>query len=368
MKKLIFSIFIAFAFLVFNTTKAQDSIIANHASEQIANSATTEAVTTSVKEHNTEEKESPVDKIMHHVADANQFHVVTFNGKHIYFPLPCIIYNRTTSKLDAFLSTKLEHEAEYNGYHMHHDRVKPINEEEKIFDFSITKNVFSMLLGVFVLMVILFVTKSAYTKNPNKAPKGIQALIEPIINFIDEDVIKPNLPHKHNQFRSYLLSVFFFILVSNLLGLIPFFPGSANVSGNISFTITLATITFLLTNIYGNKHYWGHIFAMPGVPKFVLIILTPVEILGMFTKPFALMMRLFGNITAGHIVVLSLVSLIFILGDNGNSIPGALAGTGFAIPFVLFMSALELLVAFLQAFIFTLLSAIFIGMAVEDNH
>ena len=359
----IFFLFIAAIFCIAFNNKLVAQADTHH--------AITEAHSTdsSVAEHNApEHKESPVDKIMHHIADANQFHVVTFNGQHIYFPLPCIIYNRSTGKLDAFMSTQLAHGKTYNGYQMHHDRVMPINEEEKTFDFSITKNVFSMLLGVSFLMIILFLVKNAYTRNPNKAPKGIQALIEPIISYIDDDVIKPNLPHKHNQFRPYLLSVFFFILVSNLLGLIPFFPGSANVSGNISFTLTLAAITFILTNVFGNKHYWGHIFAMPGVPKFVLLILTPVEILGMFTKPFSLMMRLFGNITAGHIVVLSLVSLIFILGDNGNSIPGALVGTGFAIPFVLFMSALELLVAFLQAFIFTLLSAIFIGMAVEDNH
>ncbi len=183
-----------------------------------------------------------------------------------------------------------------------------------------------------------------------------------------DDVAKPNLGKHYERFVPYLLSIFFFILINNLIGLIPFFPGSANVSGNIAFTLTLAVLTFILTNINGSKDYWKHIFAMPGVPKPVLLILTPLELIGLITKPFALTMRLFANITAGHIIILSLVSLIFILGKNGESMGGVIGGTAIAVPFVLFMNALELFVAFLQAYIFTLLSAIFIGMALEEHH
>lgn len=357
---LIFLLFIS-ANLFAQDTATTQSI----ASEHVA----VEASSSHAKEHTKggqEEKASPVDVIMHHVADANHIEVL----HHVYFPLPCIIYNKKNGKLDIFMSSKLAHNKEYNGYVMHHDRVVPINgEKSDIIDFSITKNVFTMLLGVLLLTLAFSIVVRRYKRDSNVAPKGFQALFEPIFLYIYEDVIKQNLGKKADKYAPYLFSLFFFILIINLLGLIPFFPGGANASGNISFTAVLAVCTFLVITLNGNKHYWHHIFAMPGVPKWVLVILTPVEIAGMFVKPFALAMRLFGNITSGHVVILSLVSLIFILGKNGESLGGAFAGTAMAVPFVLFMSALELLVAFLQAYIFTLLSAIFISSAVaEDEH
>ncbi|QQR98994.1 MAG: F0F1 ATP synthase subunit A [Sphingobacteriales bacterium] len=172
---------------------------------------------------------------------------------------------------------------------------------------------------------------------------------------------------KYEKFLPYLLSVFFFILINNLLGLVPFL-GGINSSGNISFTLVLAMCSLLLINLNGNKDYWTHVFAMPGVPKWVLVILTPIEILGVFLKPAVLMLRLFGNITGGHIAVLSIVSLIFIMGEMGEKMGGAAAGGFIAFPILLFVNAMELFVAFLQAYVFTLLTAIFIGAAVEEHH
>ena len=181
-------------------------------------------------------------------------------------------------------------------------------------------------------------------------------------------VMKLKYPKKWEKFMPFLLSLFFFILGLNLLGQIPIFPGAGNVTGNLGFTMVLAIFTFFVVNVNGNKDYWKHVFAMPGVPKPVLLILTPVEIIGLFIKPFTLMLRLFANITAGHIVIISFVSLVFILGESGANLSGAGAGIGAAIPLTMFMMSIELLVAFLQAYVFTLLSASYIGAAVQDHH
>jgi F-type H+-transporting ATPase subunit a len=189
-----------------------------------------------------------------------------------------------------------------------------------------------------------------------------------LIVFVRDDIAKPNIGKKYEKFMPFLLTVFFFIWISNLLGLIPVLPGGANFTGNIAITLTLAVLTFIITSINGNKHYWGHIFAMPGVPAWVLLILTPIEILGVFLRPFVLAIRLFANITAGHIIALAFFSLIFIFGNGGENV-GAGVGVGFASwLFTVFMMFLELLVAFLQAFVFALLSAVYFGSAVEEDH
>src|SRR5690606_33365414 len=225
---------------------------------------------------------------------------------------------------------------------------------EKPWDFSITKNVFTIFLSIIVLCWIFISIANAYKKREGKAPKGLQSLIEPIIIFVRDDIAKPNLGYKYERYMPYLLTVFFFIWFNNMLGLVPFFPGSANVTGNIAVTLVLATITFLITTFSGNRYYWAHIFK-PNVPWWLYPLMIPVEIIGIFTKPIALMIRLFANITAGHILVLALISLIFVF----ESVAVAPA----SIVFVLFISVIELLVAFIQAFIFTILSALFIGMA-----
>jgi F-type H+-transporting ATPase subunit a len=236
------------------------------------------------------------------------------------------------------------------------------------YDFSITKNVFAMFLAMFLLFFIFGAVSSAYKKRSGKAPKGMQSFFEVIIVFMRDEVIKPAIGHKWEKFFPYLMTVFFFILFANLLGLIPFFPGSANVTGNLGVTMVLAIVTFLITNFNGNGHYWRHVFAMPGVPWPILIILTPIEIISLFIKPITLMIRLFANITAGHIIILSLVCLIFVFGKGGESMSGAIGGGAIAVPFVFAMNFLELFVAFLQAFIFTLLTSLSIGAAVEEHH
>jgi F-type H+-transporting ATPase subunit a len=245
------------------------------------------------------------------------------------------------------------------------DKYKLLKEEDRgafnlsarPLDFSITKNVFSMFLSVIILFVLFFFTAKNY-KNSNLVPKGIAGFLEPLVTFVRDDIAIPNIGKKADKYTPYLLTVFFFVWINNLIGLIPFFPFSSNLTGNIFFTFVLAFITFLVTLFSGNKNYWSHIL-MPPVPKLLYPIMIPIEIIGIFTKPFALMIRLFANITAGHIIILSLVSLIFIF----NSVAVApISGV-----FVLFMSVLELIVAALQAYVFTLLTALFIGQAVEDH-
>ncbi|HMV16208.1 MAG TPA: F0F1 ATP synthase subunit A [Chitinophagales bacterium] len=324
-----------------------------------------------------------VEHVMNHIADANEFHIATIDGHHYSLHLPCILLR--DGNLSIFNSAKFHHgEHEVEGYKLdpHTGRVvdaatgqRSANiasyfsaaDSSKFLDLSITKNVFTYLLSFILLTVILLIVKNAYVKNKNASPKGIQSVIEPVVSFIMNDVAKENIGPKYEKFVPFLLSLFFFILCNNLIGLIPFFPGSANTTGNIAFTCVLAVIAFVVININGNKSYWGHIFAMPGVPKWVLVILTPVEIVGMFIKPMALMLRLFGNILGGHIAILSIVSLIFIFGQMGKSITGASVGSALAIPIVIFVNAMELFVAFLQAYVFTLLTAIFIGAAVEEH-
>ncbi len=226
----------------------------------------------------------------------------------------------------------------------------------KFYDLSITRNVASLLISAILLIVIFFSVSSAYKKNHGRAPRGIQSFFEPIILFVRDDIAKPNIGPKYARYMPYLLTVFFFIWFNNLLGLM---PGGANLTGNIAVTLVLALITLLIVLFSSNKYYWQHIFATPGVPLWLLPIMIPVEIIGIFTKPFSLMVRLFANITAGHIIILSLFSLIFIF--------KSIAVGPVVVAFALFMNVLELLVAILQAYVFTMLSAMYIGSAVEEH-
>jgi F-type H+-transporting ATPase subunit a len=226
-------------------------------------------------------------------------------------------------------------------------------------DFSITKNVFSIFIGFIVLLLIFLAVAKGYKKNEGRAPKGIQSFMEPLILFVRDEIAIPNLGHKYERFMPYLLTVFFFIWFMNMLGLVPFFPGSANVTGNIAVTMVLALITLLVVLFNGNKNYWGHIFNPP-VPWWMKPLMIPVEIIGVFTKPFALMIRLFANITAGHILVLSLLCLPFVF--NAHAVAGG------SVIFAIFIGLIEMLVAFIQSFIFTILSALYIGMAIEEHH
>lgn len=325
---------------------------------------------------------NPKELINSHVWDAHDFHIADWNGKPITLALPIILW--TDNGLTTFSSSAFHHDntgtvvVEANGqefvrYKEHIFYADRFSEEifeeastlgrsflydERPLDFSITKTVFSMILAAILMFLIFFFTARQYKKN-DKAPKGLAGFMEPLILFVRDDIAVPQLGDKYHKYMPLLLSIFFFIWLNNLMGLIPFFPFGGNVTGNISFTMVMAVIVFIVTIFSGNKNYWSHILT-PDVPKALYILMIPVEIIGMFTKPFALMVRLFANITAGHIIVLSLVGLIFIF------------GTAFISPvsilFVLFMSVLELLVAALQAYVFTLLAALFIGQAVEEAH
>jgi len=332
---------------------------------------------------NGEKKFNPGEFIMHHVGDSHEWHFATVGTTHITLSLPVILY--TESGIQVFSSSKFhenhgaehaapaEHHGEgaghaivsgtYNGFGLDaHDKIVSVN-GEKFTDLSITKNVASMLISAVLLLVVFTSVGGKYVadaKAGHRAPKGLQGFLEPIIVYIRDEVARPNLGKKTDKFLPYLLTLFFFILFNNLLGLL---PGGANVTGNIAVTMTLAVLTFLITTVNGNAAYWGHVFNAPGVPwwlKTLLPIMPIVEFIGLFTKPFSLMVRLFANITAGHILILSLISLTFIF----ESFAIGIASAAFAIA----LNFLELLVAVIQAGIFTLLTASYIGAAVADHH
>jgi F-type H+-transporting ATPase subunit a len=313
------------------------------------------------------EEYNPTEAIFEHILDAHEWHIITIGEKHISLPLPIILWDE--GKLVMFSSGHFHHGAEiHNGYALgtgeeYEGKVVRVDSNGKVvavpLDFSITKNVVALFFSAALLLLIFIPLANKYKKRGNRAPKGFQGFIEPVIQFVIDDIAKPNIGEKrYLRYTPYLLTVFFFIFINNLMGLIPFFPFGANLTGNIAVTMVLAVFTLLIVNFSGNKAYWKHIFAAPGVPVWLMPIMIPVELIGILSKPFALMVRLFANITAGHIIVLSLVSLIFIFKTVMMS--------PISIAFVLFMDVLELLVAALQAYIFTLLTALFVGMAVAE--
>jgi len=311
--------------------------------------------------------------ILEHIADSHEWHILTKkDGESIAIYLPIIVYSKDQG-LNIFSSKRLAHGNEYKGFRLEEEgalkgKIVAVNqdghvdEENLPLDLSMTKTVVGMLSAAIICLLIFLSLANSYKKTGISHPKGIQSFLEPIILFVRDDIAIPNLGiDKYERYMPYLLSVFFFILINNLMGLIPFPPPfGANVTGNIAITFILALFTFLIIQFSGNKSYWKHIFATPGVPIWLLPIMIPVELIGIFSKPFALMIRLFANMLAGHIVILSLISLIFIF--------DTLALAPVSVFFVIFMDFMELLVAFLQAYIFTLLSALFISLAVQENH
>ena len=322
----------------------------------------------------TEDKEFNASEfIIEHISDSHEWHLFTKeNGDHVSIYLPVILYSRETG-LHFFSSKQLAHGHEHKGFRLETEgdyagKIVAVDEsgqilEDKIpLDFSMTKTVIGMLAAALIGLWLFLALSRSYKKTGISHPKGIQSFLEPIICFIRDDVVIPNIGYeKHEKFMPYLLSVFFFILINNLMGLIPYPPPfGANVTGNLAVTMTLALFTFVIIQINGNKHYWRDIFATPGVPFWLLPIMIPVELIGMISKPFALTVRLFANITAGHIIVMSLLALIFIF--------KSILVAPVSIFFVIFMDCLELLVAFLQAYVFTLLSAVFISLAVSEEH
>ena len=297
------------------------------------------------------------DMIMHHILDSHVWHL--WDGHYGTIPLPVIVFSKERG-LDIFSSANFfdEHHnsVEYNGYKLEHEHISLTNGGQ-VYDFSITKNVAALFIIATLMLLIFISVARGFKKNTGKAPSGIQSFFEPVIIYIRDEVIKPNIGHGYEKFVPYLLSLFFFIWFGNLFGLI---PGSANLTGNIAVTATLAIFTFFITNINGNANYWKHIFWTPGVPLPIRFIILPVEIIGIITKPISLMIRLFVAISAGHIVILSLIAMAFIFQSWA-------VGIGSSIILV-FINLIEILVASIQAYVFTIFTAVYIGLATEEAH
>jgi F-type H+-transporting ATPase subunit a len=338
--------------------------------------------------------------IFDHISNAHDFHLLTIRNeenphesKHISIPLPVILYQEGKG-VDVFMSSAFHHGHEaHHGYRLltaeflkehqldtvkdaggkpvfHAGTIYAVDASDmpdstiKVYDFSLTKNATQILIAIMVLITLLTSIARKYKvgKGVQEAPKGWQNAIEPIVTFVRDDVAKPNLGKHSAKYLPFLLTIFFFILINNIFGLI---PGSANVTGNIAFTFLLGIISFIVIMFSTNKHFWKHIF-WPPVPHWVKLILVPVEILGIFTKPFALIIRLFANMLAGHVIILGFICLIFIMSAMKLAL-----GWGTSPLFValaVFIYLLEVLVAFIQAYIFTNLSAVFIGQGLEGDH
>jgi F-type H+-transporting ATPase subunit a len=325
------------------------------------------------------------EMIMHHISDAHEVHLI---GDFALY-LPVILY--TDQGIKCFSSSHFYHNQqsqiidgqevkfyEHDGFIMHHEKIyyrgqgtaiEGIEADHLIntapIDFSITKTIFGLLV-VLTLMVIVFIGAARkYKNNPGKAPSGLQNALEPFILFIRDEVARPSIGKHADRFVPFLLTVFFFIWISNMLGLVPFL-GGFNITGTIAVTAVLAFFVLVLTTINGNKHYWSHIFWPPGVPLPIKFILIPIEAAQIIIKPFVLMVRLTANITAGHIIILAFVSLALLFGETSAG-AGYGVGAG-AVAFMVFMFFLELLVAFLQAYVFTLLAALYFGDATQEAH
>lgn len=351
---------------------------AQHAPESAAATETAVAKETNAADSEAEKiKNENKDFINHHLLDGHSFDImVTKNDDgsetHVGFPLPVIFYD-SANGLHAFMSSKFHHgeevvESKGGHYALSHEKIYKTDASgtithdeaghatnEKVLDLSITKSVL-MIIVTGLLMLLIF---GSMARNYKKSlvPSGIGKILEPVILFVRDEIAKPNIGPNYKKYMSYLLTVFFFILLLNIFGLMPF---GINVTGNIAITFALALITFFITQFTANKTYWQHIFWMPGLPWPMKIIMMPIEVLGIFIKPFALLIRLFANMSAGHIIVMSLIALIFYFKN-------IIAGVAF--PFLTFVIyLLEVLVAFLQAYIFTMLSAVYFGMANEEHH
>ncbi len=322
------------------------------------------------------------EMIMHHIKDSHEFHIMDINGHAVSFPLPIVLW--TDKGLVSFSSSAFKHDdsgsvivsRKGQDFIKYHEKIFYANNNgsekfisydvngniinEKPIDFSITKMVFSMFISMILLVLIFVTTAKSYSNSRKGEPTGLGKFTEPLIMFIKDEVALPMIGEKnYHKYMPFLLTLFFFIWINNVMGLIPFFPFSANLSGNIAFTFVLAAITFVITTLVANKDYWKHIFWMPGIPVPMKLFLAPIEFLGIFIKPISLMIRLFANISAGHIIILSLISLIFIF----KSLWLAPASLFFSV----FISLIEVLVVAIQAYIFTMLSALYIGSAIEEH-
>lgn len=334
--------------------------------------------------NDTQEKELDVKGfIMEHLADAYEWHITTTTGgTHVSIPLPVIVIGET-SGLNIFLSSKFEHgHSEYNGFYIASEgnykgkivEKNQAGEEVRPWDFSITKNVMGLLINCTILLIIILSVARWYkrqgqTEGDYKAPKGFVGAMEMFIMSVVDDIIKPAIGKDYRKYTPYLLTAFFFIFLNNVMGLVPIFPAGVNTTGNIAITFVLAMFTFVIVNVSGTKEYWKEIF-WPEVPTWLkapLPLMPVIEVVGMFTKPFSLMVRLFANILAGHSIILGLTCLIFVTVSLGAAINGIM--TGVSVILSVFILFVEILVAYIQAYVFTMLSAVYIGLArVEPHH
>jgi F-type H+-transporting ATPase subunit a len=331
--------------------------------------------------NNKENKFNAKEFLFDHISDAHEWHILTFKNKHISLYLPVILISKNNGFI-VFSSRKFHHghsSYSYKGYKYklelegeNKGRIVEFSGNGTYsipFDISITKNIVSLFFSIILISWIFISAAKLYRKNRRKPPRGLQSLLEPIIIFVRDDIAKQSIGEKnYERFTPYLLTVFFFIWINNMLGIVPIPPGGANLTGNIAVTGVLALFTLLVTNLSGNKNYWRHIFNTPGVPIWLKIppLMPLIELFGIFTKPIVLMIRLFANITAGHLITLGFLSLIFVFGEKNPA--AGFVFSPLSIFFILFMMFLELLVAFIQAFVFTFLSALYIGFAVEEHH
>jgi len=301
------------------------------------------------------EKINVSELIIHHVLDDHVWHFA--DG--FVIDLPIIVYS-TEKGLDIFSSANFydDHHkiVPYKGYKLDHNHIYLADSGKTVLDLSITKNVCMLFINAAIMLLVFVNVAGAYRRNKGKAPRGLQSFFEPIILFVRDEIVKPNIGRHYEKFFPYLLTLFFFILFGNLLGLL---PGAGNLTGNIAVTMVLAVITFIITNVKGNKSYWSHIFWTPGLPFVMRLIILPVELIGIFTKPISLMIRLFVAITAGHIVLLSLLALTFVFAQLWVGVASSMM--------VVFISLIEILVAAIQAYVFTLFSSLYIGMATAEH-
>lgn len=329
--------------------------------------------------HDADAKDVDVKKIIfEHVKDSYSWHITTLGDKHISIDLPIILYSPRTG-WTTFFSSVFHHDEEYMGFHI----AKSGNNEGKIIeydangneirptiDISITKTVLAVILNAILLVIIVLCVARWYRLKGTslEAPKGFVGAFEMLVDMVVYDIAKPNIGKNYKKYVPYLLTAFFFIFLSNLMGLLPIFPGGSNVTGNIAVTMALAICTFIAVNLFGNREYWKEIF-WPDVPVWLKVpvpLMPFIELFGLFVKPFALMIRLFANILAGHTVVLAFISIIFITMTVSTIIGSAM--TVVSVLFTIFINFLELLVAFIQAFVFTMLSSVFIGLSQPEHH
>lgn len=311
-----------------------------------------------------------------HIGDSYGWHITDWNGSHITIPLPCIV--KSSEGWQVFMSSKIEHGHEYNGLFLaeegrYEGKIVERGENGEMvrpFDISVTKNVCSLMITGLLLVLIVLGAARWYKRNDasEQAPGGFTGLVEMMVMMVNDELIRPSIgENEYRKYAPYLLTAFFFIFISNLLGIVPFFPGGANVTGNIAVTMVLALCTFVAVNLFGNRHYWKEIL-WPDVPlflKFPIPIMQTIELFGLIAKPFSLMVRLFANIMAGHAMILGLISVIFVTVKLGPVINGSM--TFITMLFGVFMDCLELLVAFIQAYVFTMLSSVFIGMSRQEE-